>query len=512
MDKFDDIIKSKVQDFNPNPPDDSLHIILEHLNKRNSRKKTYYLTGIAASFIALLSFASIIIYKRSNHFNAGINKTVHETVNSKTIIKDSIQNENKAIAFVKYENETKSKNDTNTEGKTREYFNNFMTQTDSSKEDVNYDTILKIQQLYDSAKIIEPEVKKLLNKIVNFWKSLHSIYMVGEYKIYNNNSIKNILIDSVMIRRAEDESYFVKNPSDTIMHYNFYERNRFLNTYTFYKNDTLYTIQSRNDNLIKQHNDSINKLNRLDQFGNSAPYLGSIYSLPALISYFEDAIDNKNSRSIISVYPYNETIQIKISEIYYQYDLSNTKRKSVHELIINLNKFSLLPSETSSVFSISLDEKKCQSDFKIYQTINYNYNTIVLNKECNDALWSYKDYQRKKKQNKAMNIINQGLGKTLRLNEKDRSQDILTLIQRIQPYKIMGDQIVFNYEVNSITRAQGALIIVDGMKLGTFIDVFGLFQVADIETITVMTKPEDYAIYTSLNINGVIVIKTKRGE
>jgi hypothetical protein len=107
--------------------------------------------------------------------------------------------------------------------------------------------------------------------------------------------------------------------------------------------------------------------------------------------------------------------------------------------------------------------------------------------------------------------ISQGQGKTLRLNDKDRGQDILTIIRRIQPYQLRGSAIFFNYEINSINSNQGALIIVDGMKTGDDISNLQSITVSEIESITVMTKPEDYVIYTSLNVNGVIVVKTKRG-
>jgi hypothetical protein len=109
-------------------------------------------------------------------------------------------------------------------------------------------------------------------------------------------------------------------------------------------------------------------------------------------------------------------------------------------------------------------------------------------------------------------LISHGQGKTLRLNDKDRGQDILTLIQRIQMYQLRGNSIFFNYELNSLNNPEGALIIIDGLKTGEDIDNLRALSVPDIESITVMTKPEDYAIYTSMNINGVIVVKTKRGN
>jgi len=104
-----------------------------------------------------------------------------------------------------------------------------------------------------------------------------------------------------------------------------------------------------------------------------------------------------------------------------------------------------------------------------------------------------------------------GQERTLRLTDKDRSKDILTLIQGLQPFQLRGNNIFFNGDFNSIYFPQGALIIIDGNKTGDDVGNLTSLNVAEIESITVMTKPADYAIYTSMNVNGVIVVKTKRG-
>jgi len=103
-----------------------------------------------------------------------------------------------------------------------------------------------------------------------------------------------------------------------------------------------------------------------------------------------------------------------------------------------------------------------------------------------------------------------GQGETIVLRDKDRGQDIMTLLQRLKPCRIMGNQIFFNYEVNSLNSPQGALIVIDGVKVGNDASSLYAVPVTDMASITVMTHPEDYVIYTSLNVNGVIIIKTRR--
>ena len=105
-----------------------------------------------------------------------------------------------------------------------------------------------------------------------------------------------------------------------------------------------------------------------------------------------------------------------------------------------------------------------------------------------------------------------GQEKTLRLTDKDRSKDIFTLIQSIEPYQLKGNAIFFGSTGNSVHFPQGALIIIDGNKTSDDVSNLQAVTVPEIESITVITKPADYAIYTSLNISGVIIVKTLRGK
>ena len=58
----------------------------------------------------------------------------------------------------------------------------------------------------------------------------------------------------------------------------------------------------------------------------------------------------------------------------------------------------------------------------------------------------------------------------------------------------------------------GALIVIDGQKMGTQIDVLQSLNPHDIEKISISLDPMDIQKYTGLNNVGVIEIETKRGE
>ena len=76
----------------------------------------------------------------------------------------------------------------------------------------------------------------------------------------------------------------------------------------------------------------------------------------------------------------------------------------------------------------------------------------------------------------------------------------------------MNGQIVFSGMINSINFQSGALIVIDGVKMGTAIDVLNNIATYDVEEIKISTDPMDIQKYTGLNNVGIIEIVTKRGE
>jgi hypothetical protein len=90
---------------------------------------------------------------------------------------------------------------------------------------------------------------------------------------------------------------------------------------------------------------------------------------------------------------------------------------------------------------------------------------------------------------------------------------VLELLKSIKYYTLTSDhKIVFPESRNSLLAQDGALIVIDGVKLGTDAEVLNTVNVNDIENITVSTDPNDISLYTGLNAVGVIVITTKNGR
>ncbi len=89
---------------------------------------------------------------------------------------------------------------------------------------------------------------------------------------------------------------------------------------------------------------------------------------------------------------------------------------------------------------------------------------------------------------------------------------LLEVLKVIKPYRLDGDKIIFPGGTNSINAQDGALIVVDGQKLGTSATVLNSMSPHDVETINVSTSPVDIQRYTGLNSVGLIEIWTKRGE
>jgi outer membrane lipoprotein-sorting protein len=91
------------------------------------------------------------------------------------------------------------------------------------------------------------------------------------------------------------------------------------------------------------------------------------------------------------------------------------------------------------------------------------------------------------------------------------SSNLLEILKTIKPYELMGGKIVFR-GANSFNYQDGALIILDGQKMGSDASTLSSINTHDVDDIEVYTNPSDMSRYTSLNSVGVIVITTKRGK
>jgi hypothetical protein len=88
---------------------------------------------------------------------------------------------------------------------------------------------------------------------------------------------------------------------------------------------------------------------------------------------------------------------------------------------------------------------------------------------------------------------------------------IYEILMSIKPYRMEGGRITFGLGVgNSVNYADGALIVVDGIKMGTDASVLSTIPVPDIAKITASTQVMDIQKYSAMNSVGVIEITTKK--
>lgn len=88
---------------------------------------------------------------------------------------------------------------------------------------------------------------------------------------------------------------------------------------------------------------------------------------------------------------------------------------------------------------------------------------------------------------------------------------ILDVIRMIKPFTIKDNQIVFYGTTNSILNQQGALIVIDGQKMGTSIDALNVVNPFEVASINVSTDPVEIHRFTALNSIGIIEIRTHGG-
>lgn len=86
---------------------------------------------------------------------------------------------------------------------------------------------------------------------------------------------------------------------------------------------------------------------------------------------------------------------------------------------------------------------------------------------------------------------------------------VLDVIRMIKPFSLKDNQIVFYGTTNSIMNQQGALIVIDGQKMGTSIDALNTVNPFEVVSVNVSTDPVEIQRYTALNSIGIIEIRTR---
>ena len=92
-------------------------------------------------------------------------------------------------------------------------------------------------------------------------------------------------------------------------------------------------------------------------------------------------------------------------------------------------------------------------------------------------------------------------------------RNIMDIIMQIKPYHIDNGKITFGISsLNSLNVQEGALIVIDGVKMGTDIGVLTNLSVPDIAHISVSTNVMDIQKYSAMNNVGVIEITLKKNK
>jgi len=100
----------------------------------------------------------------------------------------------------------------------------------------------------------------------------------------------------------------------------------------------------------------------------------------------------------------------------------------------------------------------------------------------------------------------------MKQNGYSSDRTIFQILMQIKPYHLMDGKIIFaSSGFNSINNQDGALIVIDGIKMGTDAGILNTIPVTDIARINASTNPLDIQRYTGLNNVGIIEIFMKTG-
>jgi hypothetical protein len=92
-------------------------------------------------------------------------------------------------------------------------------------------------------------------------------------------------------------------------------------------------------------------------------------------------------------------------------------------------------------------------------------------------------------------------------------RNIFDILMQIKPYQLINGKIIFaNSGQNSFNSQNGALIVVDGISMGTDTEYLKSIPVTNIVKINALTSPSDIQRYTAFNNVGVVEITTKTGS
>lgn len=149
-----------------------------------------------------------------------------------------------------------------------------------------------------------------------------------------------------------------------------------------------------------------------------------------------------------------------------------------------------------TAFSTETDLRKYFADY-LLQTTQFPGRPYIV-QEKNDT----KKLQRKKQ------LVSQNSQ-----NGYSIDRNIFDILMQIKPYHLENGKIMFGIgTLNSLNSLEGALIVVDGIKMGTDASILNSIPVQDIARINVSTNAMEIQRYSAMNSIGIIEISMKKGK
>lgn len=191
--------------------------------------------------------------------------------------------------------------------------------------------------------------------------------------------------------------------------------------------------------------------------------------------------------------PLAASLAVTVSDVipgqhYSQSEIISCKDIKVSEIEKNSSE----GSEDETLFSPAIRKffAKC-----LVQTINIHGGQLIVQEKNN--IKKLNNYKRSLKKES--------------MNGYSSDRNILDILMQVKPYHIENGKIFFGTNaLNSINNQEGALIIVDGIKMGTDINILTTLPVPDIAKITASTNVMDVQKYSSLNTAGIVEIYMKK--
>ncbi len=136
---------------------------------------------------------------------------------------------------------------------------------------------------------------------------------------------------------------------------------------------------------------------------------------------------------------------------------------------------------------------------------NFNQFTDLLKYKNPLLLFSGRYNQGRKKEKSEFS------GKGYDYNKYSTYLNVADILREIKSCEIVENEIVFTGHRNSLLYQKGAIIVIDGISMGTNASVLNTLSPKEIRNISISTLPVDIHRYTGLNSMGLIEITTLRG-